>query len=117
MELHPQAPFRVWFCGWFAKDFSRKFCESSGKPIAHTAPSCSVTFAASREPAVSWWNYPNMGLHLHVAVCQIILTDTVYMQFERVSAAQITITTPRKKNLGDAKVDFLPAKTDEEWQL
>jgi hypothetical protein len=58
-----------------------------------------------------------MGLHLHVAVCQIILTDTVYMQFERVSAAQITITTPRKKNLGDAKVDFLPAKTDEEWQL
>ena len=38
------------FCGWFAKDFSRKFCEfprkqwrkrrCPWKPIAHTTPSC-----------------------------------------------------------------------------
>ena len=48
------------------KGFFAKVLRKQWQPIAHTAPSCSVTFAASREPAVSWWNYPNMGLHLHV---------------------------------------------------
>jgi hypothetical protein len=88
-------------CGFFrrfAKVFFRKFAKvlwkqwgkrrCPWKPIAHTAPLHRQGSLETVKLCFSWWNYPNMALHLHLAVSQITDTVVVSMQFERGAAAQ-----------------------------